>query len=70
MHNMVERLGLTDRVSFPNEGTCLLDGKFFYYAQKKKARKKGKNKHYSMRGFQHFIDTFGQECPRQTPEST
>jgi hypothetical protein len=58
MYNISERLKILDRVEFVNEGTCLLDGKFYYYAQKKKARVKGKNKYYTMRGFQHFIDVF------------
>jgi len=61
MHNISERLKIVDRVEFPNEGTCLLDGKFYYYAQKKKARVKGTKKQYQMRGFQHFIDVFGKD---------
>lgn len=60
MHNIADKMGVADRVTFPNEGTCLLDGKFYYYAQKKKARVKGKQKYYKMRGFQHFIDRFGK----------
>ena len=61
MHNMAKRLKIVERVEFPNEGTCLLDGQFYYYAQKKKARVKGNNKYYQMRGFQHFIDVFGKD---------
>jgi len=61
MHNISKRLKILDRVEFPNEGTCLLDGKFYYYAQKRKARVKGKKKMYQMRGFQHFIDVFGKD---------
>jgi len=58
MHNMCEKNKIVDRVEFPNEGTCLVDGEFYYYCQSKKARKVGQNKYYQMRGFQHFIDTF------------
>ena len=60
MHNITERLKITDRVKFINEGTCLLDDEFYYYAQKRKARVKGTTKQYQMRGFQHFIDVFGK----------
>ena len=58
MHNIAKRLKILDRVSFPNEGTCLLDGCVYYYAQKKKARRKGEQKYYQMRGFAHFIEVF------------
>lgn len=59
MRNIAKRLKITDRVKFPNEGTCLLDDKVYYYAQKRKARVKGQKKYYQMRGFEHFIKVFG-----------
>lgn len=59
MWNISERLKIMDRVEFPNEGTCLLDGRVYYYAQKRKARVKGEKKYYQMRGFEHFIKVFG-----------
>jgi hypothetical protein len=59
MHNIAKRLKILDRVEFPNEGTCLLDGKVYYYAQKRKARVKGQAKYYQMKGFEHFIQVFG-----------
>jgi hypothetical protein len=61
MHNISKRLKILDRVEFPNEGTCLLDGQFYYYAQKRKARVKGKTRYYQMRGFEHFVSVFGRE---------
>ena len=61
MHNIAARLKITNRVEFPNEGTCLLDGRVYYYAQKRKARVKGQKKYYQMRGFEHFVAVFGQE---------
>lgn len=59
MHNIAKRLKIEHRVEFPNEGTCVLDGRVYYYAQKRKARVKGQNKYYQMRGFEHFIQVFG-----------
>lgn len=59
MRNIAKRLKITHRVKFPNEGTCLLDDKVYYYAQKRKARVKGQKKYYQMRGFEHFIKVFG-----------
>lgn len=61
MHNIAKRMKIESRVEFPNEGTCLLDGKVYYYAQKKKARVKGQSKYYQMRGFQHFVDVFANK---------
>jgi hypothetical protein len=61
MHNISARLKILDRVEFINEGTCLLDGRVYYYAQKKKARVKGEKKYYQMRGFEHFVKVFGRE---------
>lgn len=58
MHNIAERLGISERLEFINEGTCLLDGRVYYYAQKRKARVKGKGKYYQMRGFEHFAQVF------------
>ena len=60
MHNISKRLKITDRVEFPQEGTCLLDGRFYYYSQKRKARVKGTQKCYQMRGFAHFVKVFGE----------
>jgi len=60
MHNIAKRMKIEDRVEFPNEGTCLLDGHVYYYAQKKKARVKGRNKYYQMRGFKHFVEVFAR----------
>ena len=59
MHNIAKRLKIAERVEFPNEGTCLLDGRVYYYAQKKKAKVKGTMKYYQMRGFEHFVKVFG-----------
>lgn len=59
MHNIAARKKMLHRVEFPNEGTCLLDGRVYYYAQKRKARVKGRTKYYDMRGFEHFITVFG-----------
>ena len=59
MHNIAKRLKILDRVQFPNEGTCLLDERVYYYAQKRKARIKGQAKYYQMKGFEHFIEAFG-----------
>lgn len=59
MHNIAKRRNILHRVQFPNEGTCLLDGRVYYYAQKRTARVKGKQKYYQMRGFAHFVDIFG-----------
>jgi len=56
LRNMVNRLKLADRCEFPNEGTVLVDGRFYYYAQSKKARVKGSKTYRQMRGFQHFVD--------------
>jgi len=61
MLNISKRLKITHRVTFPNEGTCLLDNRVYYYAQKKKARVKGEKKYYQMRGFEHFINVFGNQ---------
>lgn len=58
MHNIAARLGIADRLEFINEGTCLLDGRVYYYAQKRKARVKGQDKYYQMRGFEHFAQVF------------
>lgn len=60
MRNIAERKKILDRVSFPNEGTCLLDGRVYYYAQKKTARVKGQQQYYQMRGFEHFLSEFLQ----------
>lgn len=60
MRKAVEKSGVLERVEFINEGTCLLDGKFYYYAQKKTARRKGDSKYYQMRSFEHFIEVFGK----------
>ena len=59
MHDIAKRLKITDRVEFPNDGTCILDGHVYYYAQKRKARVKGTKKYYQMRGFEHFVSVFG-----------
>lgn len=59
MLSIARRLKIVDRVEFPNEGTCLLDGRVYYYAQKQKARVKGQAKYYQMRGFDHFVKVFG-----------
>lgn len=59
MRNIARRMKIEDRVEFPNEGTCLLDGRVYYYAQKKRARVKGEKKYYDMRGFKHFVEVFG-----------
>lgn len=69
MYNISKRLKILDRVEFPNEGTCLLDGKVYYYAQKKKARVKGQKKYYQMRGFEHFVTVFGRQPPWAKPET-
>jgi hypothetical protein len=58
MRNISERKKILDRVSFPNEGTCLLDGRVYYYAQKRTARIKGQKEYYQMRGFEHFLAEF------------
>lgn len=58
MHNISKRLKILDRVSFPNEGTCLLDGRVYYYSQKKTARRKGEKTYHQMRGFAHFVEVF------------
>lgn len=59
MWNISKRMKILDRVTFPNEGTCLLDGRVYYYAQKRRARVKGTKKYYDLRGFQHFVEVFG-----------
>lgn len=59
MHNVASRLGILDRVEFPNAGTCLFDDRVYYYAQTRKARVKGQRKYYQMRGFGHFVEVFG-----------
>lgn len=59
MHNIAKRMKITHRIEFINEGTCLLDERVYYYAQKRKARVKGEQKYYQMRGFKHFVEVFG-----------
>ena len=56
--NSVKRFKLEDRAEYPNEATVVIDGKYYYYCQKKKARVKGSKKYYQMRGFSHFVDVF------------
>ena len=59
IYNIAKKMGVLDRIEIQaHGGSCLLDGKVYYYAQKKKARKKGSNKTYQMRGVQHFFDVF------------
>ena len=58
MHDIGKRMKILDRLEFPNEGTCLLDGRIYYYAKKRKARVKGTTKYYQMRGFEHFVNVF------------
>jgi hypothetical protein len=60
MINISKKKKIMDRVEFINDGTCLLDNRVYYYAQKKKARVKGQTKYYQMRGFAHFIKVFGK----------
>jgi len=59
MYNESKKRGILDRVEFIHDGgACVIDGKYYYYSQKKKGRVKGSKKYYQMRGFNHFLDTF------------
>lgn len=71
MHNIANRMKMIDRCSFQNEGTCLLDGRVYYYCQKRTARIKGEKRYIQMRGFQDFLETFASspQCgTMQSPE--
>lgn len=58
LYNSVEKYKLEGRTKWINEGSVIIDDKYYYYCQSKKARVKGSNKYYKMRGFSHFYDTF------------
>jgi hypothetical protein len=59
--NMITKFKLADRTKWINNATVLIDDKYYYYAQRRKARVKGKNKYYQMRGFEHFYEVFLRE---------
>jgi hypothetical protein len=56
--NMITKFNLMDRTEWINDATVLIDNKYYYYAQKRKARVKGSKKYYQMRGFEHFYEVF------------
>ena len=61
IENIAKRLKILDRIEMVNEGTCLLDGRVYFYAQTRNARIKGVQKYYQMRGFEHFVEVFGNQ---------
>ena len=64
----VDKYKLQGRAKIINGGgTMIVDGKYIYHCQSKKARVKGRSEHYKMRGFNHFYDTFLKEPEPVTP---
>lgn len=62
----IKKFGLQDRAVIRDQGgTIVVDGKYWYYCQSKKARVQGRNKFYQMRGFAHFVETFIQAKGKQ-----
>lgn len=49
---------LKSRTRWINEGVIIIDEKYYYYMQSKKARVKGSNKRYDMNNFTHFYNVF------------
>jgi len=58
LENSIKKYKLQDRTKWINEGSVVIDDMYYYYCQSKKAKVKGRNKYYQMRGFSHFYDTF------------
>lgn len=58
LYNSIKKYKLESRTKWINEGSVVIDDKYYYYCQSKKVRVKGNNKYYKMRGFSHFYDTF------------
>jgi len=60
MHNIAKKMRIEHRLIFPNEGTCLLDGRVYYYAQKRTARVKGTKEYIDIGGFQNFVNVYAR----------
>lgn len=58
LENSIKKYKLESRTKWINRGSVVIDDKYYYYCQSKKAKVKGYNKYYQMRGFSHFYDTF------------
>ena len=58
LENSIKKYKLESRTKWINQGSVVIDDKYYYYCQSKKAKVKGHNKYYQMRGFSHFYDTF------------
>jgi hypothetical protein len=56
--NGLRNYQLQSRARWINEGTIIIDEKYYYYMQSKKARVKGSNKRYDMNNFTHFYNVF------------
>ena len=54
LENSIKKYKLQDRTKWINEGSIVIDDKYYYYCQSKKAKVKGYNKYYQMRGIQSF----------------
>lgn len=58
IQNKIEEHGLDQRFKFVNSGVLLFDNKYYYYIESRNARRKGNNKRYQMKSFDHFVDVF------------
>ena len=56
----IKKYSLTDRHRFINEGTVLIDDKFYYYIQSQKVRVKKKKIYYNC-NFDKFVKIFLKE---------
>jgi hypothetical protein len=58
LKDCIEKYELQDRTRWINEGAVVIDEKYYYYCQSKKARVKGSNKRYDLNNFTHFYNVF------------
>ena len=58
LKDCIEKYELQNRTRWINEGAVVIDEKYYYYCQSKKAKVKGSNKRYDLKNFTHFYNVF------------
>jgi hypothetical protein len=58
MANGVIKYNISHRTKYINDGTILVDDKYYFYCQKKIVRIKGTQEKHEVKSFKHFYDQF------------